>query len=107
MWTVGMPKMQMLNDVFPEQYSQEELITLWLGATRYYLGRKTYAVGIFVDLLIREWNFIGSKTRDLIQGDVERQFELDDLARERKENYFPLGDDCDRQEWEKLRKLWS
>lgn len=81
---------------------------VWLGATRYYLGRMTAAVGSFCDLLRVEWKHLPQETRDLIQRDVEEEFRRDDNARgwELEPHAFPLGMDCDRAEWEKVRKLW-
>ena len=94
--------------------SDSEMTTLWLGATRYYLGRMTYAVGNFCDMLIRAWPALPDETKYLIQRDIEEEFVRDDKVREESKNlvpfdkvWLPLGHDCDRTEWEKVRGLWK
>lgn len=81
---------------------------VWVGACRYYLGRMTYAVHSFCDTLVRHWPELSEHTRAIIKRDVEEEFRRDDLARRPKSNaiMLPLGHDCDRQSWEKVRKLW-
>ena len=85
----------------------EDALTLWLGATRYYLGRMTYAVSNYCDLLRREWPNLPEQTRNLIQRDVEEEFVRDDNDRAEGRQYTALGHDCDRAEWEKVRRLWT
>jgi hypothetical protein len=88
-----------------------QVTTLWLGSLRYYIGRRTAGVSDFTSLLIQEWGNLPTETQDLIKRDLEREFDKDDQDRE----LFPqigskiwrLGDDCDRSQWEKVRKLWS
>lgn len=80
---------------------------LYIGATRYYLGRMTYAVEEFTRTLIRNWENLSDETRSIIKRDVEEEFALDDAARERGDQHKPLGWDCDRQSWEKVRRLWQ
>ena len=82
-------------------------LTLWSGACRYYLGRRTYAVANFCDLLKRKWPKLEGHTQRIIQRDVEEEFDLDDKARAAGGTYKPLGDDCDRAEWEHVRRLWQ
>jgi hypothetical protein len=89
-----------------------QTLTLWVGAFRYYLGRQTYAVSDFCDLLIQEWNNLPDKCKGIIQRDLEEAFERDDDHRKdqqdlKYESYLPLGMDCDRAEWERVRKLWN
>lgn len=89
---------------------------LWIASTRYYLGRMSYAVGDFCGHLIAAWPTLDDSTRNIIRRDVESEFERDDRMRDgwhnstdphdRKPLRFPLGMDCDRAEWEKVRKLW-
>ena len=81
-------------------------ITLWLGATRYYVGRRTYAVVHFCDMLIKNWPKLHQATKDLIQRELEIEFGRDDDARMNGDKYKPLGDDSDREDWEKVRSLW-
>lgn len=85
-----------------------EALTLWVGATRYYLGRMTYAVSDFTQMLIKHWPQLPPKTQAIITRDIEEAF-----AKDAKENntalylFHPLGHDCDRREWEKVRALWT
>ena len=84
---------------------QDEL-TLWVGATRYYLGRMTYAVSDFCNLLIGSWNELSENTKTIIQRDIEEEFVRDDESRARGDSFHPLGHDMDRKSWEHVRKLW-
>ena len=78
-----------------------EVTMLWLGATRYYMGRMSYAVSDFTELLIRVWPTLPRETQTLIERDVLREFEADDLARQRGcVMLLPLGHDCDRRAWD-------
>ena len=81
--------------------------TLWLGAFRYYLGRRTYAVGEFCALLIWQWGTLPSKCQKLIERELEAAVVLDDTARRNDRPCWPLGHECDRAEWDKVRKLWG
>ena len=85
----------------------EDEVTLWVGAFRYYCGRRTYAVGNFCDLLIAEWRGLSDRARWIIQRDLEGEFKRDEECRGKTGDYKPLGDDCDREQWERVRKLWS
>lgn len=78
-----------------------------IAAFRYCLGRKTYIVGECAAWLIKTWPLLNEQTRTIIQRDLEEQFELDDRARAEQREYKPLGWDCDRKEWERVRRLWS
>lgn len=87
--------------------SNDNELTLWLGATRYYLGRRTYAVSTFCNMLIANWSSFDENTKNLLIRNIEEEFDRDDLARLESDGYNPLGDDCDRQSWEKVRNLWK
>lgn len=87
--------------------SEEDEITLWLGSCRYYMGRMTYAVSNFCDLLIRQWPCLNEKTRILIMRDIENEIARDDAARLAGSDFKPLGHDCDREAWDKVRELWA
>ena len=93
--------------------NDDQQLTLWVGATRYHLGRMTYAVRDFCELLRQEWARLPEETRKIIQRDIEQEFAQDDDMRAlgRKEDApplrLPLGMDCDRAQWEKVRKLWE
>lgn len=87
--------------------TDDQQLALWLGATRYYLGRETYAVGQFCDILIEAWPALSKRTQALIRRDIEEAFERDDAARFRVQTWIPLGRDCDRAQWERVRALWG
>jgi hypothetical protein len=78
-----------------------------ISAFRYCVGRQTYVVQACADWLISIWPMLGANTKAVIQRDLEREFEMDDNARMREENYKPLGWDCDRRDWERVRALWK
>jgi hypothetical protein len=59
------------------------------------------------DWLISIWPMLGANTRAVIQRDLEREFESDNNARQSEANYKPLGNDCDRKDWERVRALWK
>lgn len=77
-----------------------------VAAFRYSLGRMSYIVADTVDWLIFNWSIIPPSARKIIQRDLEEAFSRDDEAREFSAQYFPLGMDCDRQQWERVRALW-
>lgn len=78
--------------------------TLWIGAFRYYLGRRSYAVTDFCELLIREWEELPESTRGLIHRELDETFQMDD---ETPLEFPRLGDACDRAAWQKVKNLWS
>lgn len=89
---------------------------LWIASTRYYLGRMTADVGTFCALLIGAWDKLDDHTRTIIRRSVASEFERDDRARQlsadpsatlHHDRRLPLGEDYDRREWEKVRKLWQ
>lgn len=80
-----------------------------LAAVRYCLGRKSYIVSDCVDWLIEQWPNISDSMKKIIQRDVEEEFKKDNMVRAAGEHclsYKPLGMDCDRAEWERVRNLW-
>lgn len=79
-----------------------------VAAFRYCLGRQTYIVQECADWLLMHWPAIEQPVRSLIQRELERAFEHDDRARVGDaQGYKPLGWDCDRQQWERVRSLWA
>lgn len=78
-----------------------------IAGFRYALGRRTYAVGICADWLIEQWPNLKEDTRAVIKRELEEEFARDDAARDHKNEYLPLGADCDRAEWERVRGLWK
>lgn len=94
--------------------NDQQQLTLWIGSLRYHLGRRTYAVSNFCELLIQEWPQLSSRTKFIIQRDVEEEFDRDDRHRQEGGQFKalggqlkPLGHDCDRACWERVRKLWK
>ncbi len=82
--------------------------TVIVGATRYYLGRMTAATSAFTEHLTDLWDELDERTQLIIQRDIEDEFTRDDEARaEGKTEYLPLGMDCDRAAWEKVRVKWK
>lgn len=78
-----------------------------IAAFRYCVGRQTYIVGACADWLIESWPLFSDNTKAVIQRDLIAEFQRDDEARARGESYRPLGWDCDRNDWERVRKLWE
>jgi hypothetical protein len=78
-----------------------------IAAVRYCLGRMSYIVGDCVEWLEEQWPNLSSNARAVIKSDIEAMFQRDDDARQRGEEYKPLGMDCDREGWERVRKLWA
>ena len=89
--------------------TEDQQLDLWLGATRYYLGRMTASVDSFCTLLIQEWSTLPVAVRGLIRRDVEEAFERDDYQRFHmyRTGPYPLGQQCDRASWNRVRELWD
>ena len=77
------------------------------AAFRYCLGRKTYIVGECEKWLIENWQTFPEGVRICIRRELEEEIKRDDEARARGEKYKPLGDDCDRESWMRVRALWK
>ncbi len=76
-------------------------------ATRYVMGRHTYAVHEHCEWLEANWSRIPEAERRVIQQDLEAAFGRDDRARQmRSKDLRSLGDDCDRQDWQRVRALY-
>lgn len=78
-----------------------------IAATRYCLGRMTYIVSDCAAWLVKIWPLLNDKTKAIIQRDIEEAFARDDDDRAEGRDHKALGHDCDRAEWEKVRRLWS
>jgi hypothetical protein len=90
--------------------NDKEKSTVWIGAFRYYMGRMTYAVSDFCDILIKEWPSLPEHAKQIIKRDLEEGFERDDRLRSASDLPtigYALGHDCDRAEWAKVRALWD
>jgi hypothetical protein len=86
--------------------NDNQLTTLWVGSFRYYLGRQSYAVSDFCELLIQEWPTLPDRLKDLIVKELDNAFLRDDQDRSAGQGILPLGMDCDRKQWENVRRLY-
>ena len=87
------------------ELSESEAMTVWVGATRYYIGRRSYAVAALVDALIRHWPTIPADVRAIIRRDVTETVFEDDIARLNGWTQRPLGQDIDRAQWLRVLAL--
>lgn len=78
-----------------------------IAAVRYCLGRQTYIVGDCERWTFANWEHFPENVRKLIQREVEEEIKRDDEARARGAAHKPLGYDCDRAAWERVRTLWE
>ena len=83
---------------------------------RYFLGRMTIATVCFAEDLAKAWPYLTPNVQGLIKRELEEEFERDDEARLRKTEStvanqyfrsFPLGHDCDRAAWQKVRDAYN
>lgn len=86
-----------------DEFEAEELL---IASVRYYMGRMTASACSFAENLARAWPQLPKRARDIIQRDLQRQFDSDDMARAVGYSHRPLGMDCDREAWEKVRAAW-
>ena len=78
-----------------------------VSAVRYALGRMTYVVEETADWVIANWAMLPERAKYIIQWGVEWELKRDDIARSRGLSHKPLGADCDRKQWERVRALWK
>lgn len=78
-----------------------EKLTLFLGAFRYYLGRASYSVSDFTELLARLWDDLDNRTQQLIKEELKAAIHIDEQQRAdpSQDGWCRLGHDCDRQSW--------
>lgn len=83
---------------------------------RYFLGRMTIATSSFAEDLAKAWPHLDSRVQKLIMRELEEEFERDDRVRqnvaEGKDKSiarlgFPLGMDCDRAAWQRVRDAYK
>jgi len=104
----------MTKKKLPEWLRHFDLDILVMAATRYFMGRRTIATCAYARELATAWPELPDSVKTVLRRDLKREFELDDMARERakkegKKPYassFPLGDTCDRESWELVRNAW-
>jgi len=86
-------------------WSFNELI---VPATRYYIGRMTGATTEHAEKLASYWPYLDEETKEVIKKDLTEAFKRDDRLRSLgKVDVLPLGQDCDREAWEKVRAAWN
>ena len=78
-------------------------------ATRYLLGRASYAVGEHCDWLIRNWDDLPDSERSLVKRAVEEAFARDacKLEKSSEAEIGPLGMSIDKKDWQNVRALWQ
>ena len=86
-------------------YGRNDLMAI--AAVRYCTGRMTYIVSDCATWLIEIWTKLDPSAQKTIQRDIEDAFSNDDEDRARSLEHKTLGWDCDRAEWEKVRRLWK
>lgn len=83
---------------------------LVIDAVRYAVGRRSVQPTITADWLVANWRQLTPAVRDTVRRDLEGEFRDDDRLRadpRGERTYYPLGDDCDRAAWERVRALWQ
>lgn len=86
-------------------WGRDDLMTI--AAVRYCLGRASYITSDCSEWLVQQWPNIRPSARVVIQRDIDEAFARDDVAREAGDDYKPLGWDCDRAAWQRVRELWA
>jgi hypothetical protein len=85
---------------FDKTYGRSGLMII--AAVRYCIGRRTYIVSDCADWILANWGDWPENVKTIIQRDLENEFE----RAAQNPDWKPLGDDCDKREWEKVRALW-
>lgn len=81
-------------------------------AFRYALGRMSTAPSTCADWLVAHWHLVPARTRAIIIRDLEEAFDRDDRFKAHEKNtielknWRPLGHDCDRAQWARVRALY-
>ena len=75
----------------------EDIEFIILGAFRYAMGRRSYIVSTTANFIMNNIDLVPRGFRDLM---------IDEITMgENGEFYYQLGDDCDKQQWLKLREF--
>lgn len=76
---------------------------------RYVLGRRTYAVGMWCDWAVENWERIPEHDKLLIKKELNEAFKRDEKERKKtgKTSFLTLGDRCDRAQWDRVRELYA
>jgi len=93
--------------VVPSFLLQFNACDLLCSTTCYFLGRMTAAAGAFASDLAKAWPLIPPDIRSIVRRDIQQKIDADDLARS-EENHlvYPLGMNCDREQWLLVRTAW-
>ena len=83
-----------------------DAVEMLICTTRYYTGSRTISASTWAEDLARHWASLPEGARIVIKRDLENAFERDNTSRQNREKYHALGDDCDREIWEKVRAAW-
>ena len=87
-------------------YGGADELVFW--AFRYFLGRMTIATCQFAEDLSRAWPLLSEHVRDLIRKELDEAFRRDDQERAKdRARPYPLGMDCDREAWQKVRDAYD
>ena len=81
-----------------QQFDLEELVH---ASFRYYLGRRTIATCAYARSLAAAWPHLSERTRFGIGRELAQAYAESARYPERQ----PLGADCDREEWDKVREV--
>lgn len=84
-----------------------DLNDLVMSATAYYLGRMTHLVDSHCDAVVKAWTDLPTHVRDYIQRIVDEAFSRHEIVKTLGKDLGPLGNNCDRESWEKVRACWS
>lgn len=95
--------MKSKNPAWVGYFDETELL---VAATRYYMGRMTISTCAFAADMAAAWPLIPDQIRQIIKRDLQDEFRRDSEARAKGDTWLPLGADCDREAWEKVRKAW-
>ena len=74
---------------------------------RYFLGRMSIHACCFADQLAACWPHLDPRAQALIKRELEEEFRRDDEARAEKKDWKPLGHDCDREAWQRVRDVYN
>lgn len=76
---------------------------------RYMLGRTSYAVSVWCEWAVENWEAIPAAERAIIARELDEAFARDDEFREESswaDLGKPLGHDCDRRSWAAVREMY-
>ena len=79
-----------------QHFDLEELVH---ASFRYYLGRRTIATCAFARSLAVAWPLLSQSTRVMIARELAQAY----AEAARNPDWQPLGADCDREAWDKVR----